>query len=544
MIGKTSPPERTGAPETIREIILILKQGDVSKASSLACAALDRGEIHPLFLNLRASRLEQQGQDRAALADLVRAHEIDPDDPSVSNALGLAFMKIGRHFEALKAYDAALKTAPQFAPAHFNKGSACEAFGYLDNAKQCYESAIAIDSRVAEPFARLASLAVRRGDFDEAVRTGREALGREPNHAAAHQALIAADLEQDRIGSAETRVQMLLGRTDLSEYDRYLVSGLLGDLRERQGRFPEAYSAFVQGNDDYYRASRPSFDPNATALAAIHWLTDYYHDAPHIPASPTAEHGGAAAHVFLVGFPRSGTTLLEQALASHPAVVTMEEKEAFSESIRTFMGSPEDHAKLASLDDDRLQEYRSAYWRHVADYGCAVGGKTFVDKLPFHMVKLPLISALFPSARVLFAVRDPRDVVLSCLRARFRINPFMIELLRPSDAAIFYAASMKLAELYRKALPLTVYEVRHEELVGDFDKACRGVCAFTGIEWNASMRDFASRQQVRAVATPSARQLAQGLSCAGIGRWHRYADQLAPLMPILTPWVERFGYAD
>jgi hypothetical protein len=157
-------------------------------------------------------------------------------------------------------------------------------------------------------------------------------------------------------------------------------------------------------------------------------------------------------------------------------------------------------------------------------------------------VKLPLIAALFPSAKVLFAVRDPRDVVLSCLRARFRINAFIIELLRPGDAAEFYAASMTLAELYRKRLPLTIYDVRHEGLVSDFDTVCRNVCAFIGIEWNPSMRDFAARQHVRAVATPSARQLTRGLSRTGIARWRRYADQLAPLLPILDPWVERFGY--
>jgi hypothetical protein len=337
---------------------------------------------------------------------------------------------------------------------------------------------------------------------------------------------------------------MLLGRADLSEHDRYVVSGLLGELRERQHCFAEAYSAFVQGNDEYYRANRPRFDANATALAAIHWLTEYYRAKPRLP--PPSENGeresAAMSHVFLMGFPRSGTTLLEQALASHPAVVTMEEKEAFSESIRAFMGSPQHHAKLASLTSDQLQEYRSAYWRRVRDYGCRVSGKVFIDKLPFHTVKLPLISALFPNAKILFAVRDPRDVVLSCLRGRFRINRFMIELLRPLDAAIFYSATMKLAELYREALPLTVYEVRHEELVADFDKVCRSICTFIGIDWNSSMRDFASRQQVRAVATPSARQIAVGLSHAGLGRWRRYAEQLAPLTPILAPWVERFGY--
>ena len=118
----------------------------------------------------------------------------------------------------------------------------------------------------------------------------------------------------------------------------------------------------------------------------------------------------------------------------------------------------------------------------------------------------------------------------------------MIELLRPEDAAAFYSAYMALADLYRKALPLSVCEVRHEDLVTDFDGVCRTVCAFIGIDWNQSMRAFASRQQVRAVATPSGRQLARGLSREGIGRWRKYAEQLAPIQPILAPWVDRFGY--
>src|SRR4051812_43319877 len=101
MLETPPPPERAPAPETIRAIVLALNQGDLSNALSLACAALDRGEIHPLFLNLRASRLEQQGDNGAALADLLRAHAINPNDASVSNALGLALIKVERHFEAL-----------------------------------------------------------------------------------------------------------------------------------------------------------------------------------------------------------------------------------------------------------------------------------------------------------------------------------------------------------------------------------------------------------------------------------------------------------
>jgi len=223
----------------------------------------------------------------------------------------------------------------------------------------------------------------------------------------------------------------------------------------------------------------------------------------------------------------------------------MEEKEAFVESIRAFMGTPQDHAKLATLDEGEAATYRNSYWRRVADYGHHdLRGKLFVDKLPFHTVKLPLIAALFPDAKILFALRDPRDVLISCVRARFRINPYMIELLRLEDAARFYSSVMRLAELYRQALPLTIYDVRHENLVADFEGECRGICNFLGIDRSTAMRDFAGRQKVRAVATPSAKQLSRGLSNAGVGRWRHYAEQLTPALPMLSPWLKTFGYVD
>jgi hypothetical protein len=228
----------------------------------------------------------------------------------------------------------------------------------------------------------------------------------------------------------------------------------------------------------------------------------------------------------------------------HPQVVTMEEKDAFAESVRAFMAGPEQHATLASLSPDELEPYREAYWRHVGEFGFSPGNKVFVDKHPLHTVKLPLIAALFPQAKILFAVRDPRDVVLSCLRARFRMNPYMIELLRLKDAAAFYANIMRLADHCRKSLPLMVREIRHEDLVSDFDKTAGEVCEFLGLEWTSSMRDFASHSHVRAIATPSARDIARGLSRAGVGRWRAYASQLAPVRPILAPWVKMFGYAD
>jgi tetratricopeptide (TPR) repeat protein len=540
MTQAATPSAPVGSPPVLREVVLNLNHGDVPKATALACEALGRGETHPLFLNLRAARREQEGQSQAALSDLLLAHEMAPDDAPVSNALGLALMKAGQHFDAMKAFAAAVKAAPRFAPAHFNKATACEAMGYLDEAQRCFSDAAALDDRAAEPLARLAALAARRGDFAEARRAAGEAMARQPDHLLAIRALTIAECDTGSFSEADGRIRNMLRRPDLAPYDRYITMGLLGDLREREGRYADAFTAYAEGNKDYYRATRPHFAE--TAAASLQWLTDYYANPALLTQAPARTASAGCSHVFLLGFPRSGTTLLEQVLAMHPQVVTMEEKDAFAESVRAFMAGPEQHATLAKLSADQLEPYREAYWRRVGEFGFSPGTKVFIDKHPLHTVKLPLIAALFPRAKILLAIRDPRDVVLSCLRARFRMNPYMIELLRLQDAAAFYANMMRLAESYRDKLALTVREVRHEELVSDFDKTCHEVCAFLGLEWTGSMRDFASR--ARAVATPSARDIAHGLSRAGVGRWRAYASHLAPVMPVLAPWVSRLGYPD
>ena len=162
--------------------------------------------------------------------------------------------------------------------------------------------------------------------------------------------------------------------------------------------------------------------------------------------------------------------------------------------------------------------------------------------MPLASVALPLIAKLFPNARVLFARRDPRDVVLSCFRRRFGMNASMYQLLTLDGAAAYYDAVIRLAEICREVLPLPQHLVRYESLVDDFEGTARAACDFVGIDWNEGLRDFASKARTRGISTPSAAQVARGLNRDGQGVWRRYAEQMAPVMPILDPWVRRFGY--
>ncbi len=143
---------------------------------------------------------------------------------------------------------------------------------------------------------------------------------------------------------------------------------------------------------------------------------------------------------------------------------------------------------------------------------------------------------------MLFARRDPRDVVLSCFRRRFGMNPSMYQLTTLEGAAAYYAAAMRLVEIYRQRLPLDLHVVRYEDLVEDFDGTAGAACAFLGLEWSDGMRDFAGKARARGIATPSAAQVVRGLNREGQGAWRRYRDQMSSVLPLLQPWVEAFGY--
>jgi hypothetical protein len=270
-------------------------------------------------------------------------------------------------------------------------------------------------------------------------------------------------------------------------------------------------------------------------LAPGAWPTEVA--PPRIPADPLE-------HVFLLGFPRSGTTLLEVILDGHPQVESLEEYELLTDGVRRFMREPVNFEPLARADEKELNALRVAYWENVRRAGTYVAGKVFVDKNPLNTLKLPLIARMFPRAKILFARRDPRDVVMSCFRRRFTMNPSMYALLTLEGAAAFYDAVMRFAEQVRPLLGLRWRIVRYETLVADVEQESRAICEFLNLQKVVGMEDFATRIAQRERATPSAAQLARGLSSSAINSWRHYGEALEPILPVLSPWVQRFGYPE
>ena len=536
------PMTETAASAALEPIVAALRANDLATAKRLARQALERGFEHPMLLNLRALEAEEAGLLKQALADLRRAHLLAPRDFAILNGCGVTLTRMERYSEALNCYDQALAIEPRFAPAWFNRGWALERVGEKGQAELAYAKALELKPDHVLAWACLAFLNASRGDAENARVQANKALALQPGHPTALIALAATEIDQP--AQAEARLRGLLA-TSLTTYDRGLAFGLLGDALDAQDRTAEAFAAYAASNDELRKESAPRFEiagqPTiaASVLQMLAWAENL---DPKDWRSDPGPAGQEAGHVFLMGFPRSGTTLMESMLGQHPDIVTLEERETLHDAVLAFLDDPKDLAGLADAPESRLRPLREDYWRRVAEFGIDTKGKVFIDKNPFGTFKLPVIRKLFPDARILFAIRDPRDVVLSCFRRRFGINPSTYEYLDLARTAHNYDGAMRLADLVRAKLPFAEHQLVYERLVADFEAEARAACDFIGVEWRDDLIDFAGRARRGEVASASAAQIARGLYTGGSGHWRRYRDQMAPVLPLLEPWVRRFGY--
>ena len=521
-----------------------LAADDIEGAIDLAEVAISLDQVQPLALNLCAFRLERSGDFEGARKLLEQALQIDPNDVTVLSAVGHLWLKQASPSNAMQAFAAALHREPDYAPAHHGAGLALWGLGDPKMAREAQVKAAALEPSYPDPRGALALLALQDKDKAGARAYALEALALDPAEPSAFLTLATLDNEQGEHEAVAERVAHQLSAPNVAPMQRSLLFRLQGDALDALRRFDEAFAAYSAGNAIQHRtfAAQHAGEEIETATAlcrriAAAFEADFH---PIPPTRPTV--GPDVNHVFLLGFPRSGTTLLEQILASHGNVVALEEQPTLSPPIREFFLDQETLAPLAALTGGDLQTRVDAYWARVAGYGLDVAGKTFVDKQPSLTLYLPLIARMFPEAKIIVARRDPRDVVLSCFRRSFTMNRTIYEFTELESLSAYYSAVMELAEAFMASLPLTFHVHKHETMVADFDGEIAKLCAAIGLSFEAGMRDFVETAKRRDVRTPSALQVEQGLNASGIGHWRNYAAHLAPIIPRLKPWIARFGY--
>jgi tetratricopeptide (TPR) repeat protein len=249
--------------------------------------------------------------------------------------------------------------------------------------------------------------------------------------------------------------------------------------------------------------------------------------------------------VFMIGFPRSGTTLLDTILETQKDIRTLSEVGgivAVRQEITRFGKTYPD--ELASLTEQEIDRLRNIYYQHNTQFISAdTHFSVLVDKLPMNIIHLPLIKTLFPEAKCIFSLRHPVDVCLSCFQQDFSLNDAMFHFTDLEQSFIRYRNVMTLFESYRTKLDLNLLTVRYEDLIADLDNVAGEVFNFLGIQANKSYRDFHKFNQEKIIATPSRTQVSKPLYKSSRYRWKNYEDQLKPYIPLVQQFISQYGYS-
>lgn len=525
----------------LRDIQAAMRLGDVARAGELAERALATGFEHPHVLTLAAYRRMGLNDHADALPLVERACALNPRNIDALSAIGTCLMHLERPGEAAAAFGKAIAVDPSDPQLHLEAGAALEAAKEYARAVEEYERAFTLDPANAGAAARLAFLSSTRGDMAKAREAGLKALALDRRQAFASLAVALAEIDAGDFKAAEKRMQDVVAFPNVGRIMQALALNVMGDALDGMGRADEAYSAYAQSGQMRHEIYLPeTASAGETGLPRARRIAAYMKRST---APWTAAKRGmrVKTHAFLVSFPRSGTTLLSHVLDAHPGIVSLDEKRTLTDSIQ-LTTNDEGLDRLAAMSDDELEPLREAYWRRVEEAGFSGASDVLVDKMPLYSDLLCLVARLFPEAKILFALRDPRDVVFSCFRRRFSMTRQNYELLTLESTSRYYDTIMSLSEIYRERLSLPFFDTRHEDLVADFDGRTQALCDFLGVGFDAQIKDFAARARKRDIATPNAAAIGRGIDAASTEQWRAYAKHFEPVMPILTPWIARFGY--
>ena len=488
--------------------------------------------------------LRRAGRMEEAIAGLRARVEATPRDPAAWAALADTLAAANRPDLALDAWERANGLAKPSGAMLCGKARALQSLGRPGEAAASFAAAAALDPESFDAGYGLVMLAFEAGNLDLATTHMARLQAAHGDHPGAIWLAARLSLARGEFGRARDLTRRLLASPGLEVAGRADALLLQGEVLDRLGDYSLAFAAAREGKAIQRRLFAGRAAGHESETAKLRRLLAWFQATDPGPwkIAPPPGTSGAEGHVFLLGFPRSGTTLLEQGLAGHPRVVALEEAPTLADPNQEFLRDDAGLARLARLGVGEAKVWRGRYWQAVRDHGIEPRGKVLVDKAPAGTLNLPLIAKLFPEAKVLFAVRDPRDVVLSCAMNAFQMNALTYAFTDLTDAAGCYSACMALAEIYRALFTLEVMEVRHEALVEDFPSQLAGIAAFVGLSFDPAMTDIAATALSRPVRTPSAVQVRAGLNRRGLGRWRAYAAELASVRGALEPWVERFGY--
>jgi tetratricopeptide (TPR) repeat protein len=518
--------------------------------------------LGPAYLNL-AHSLQRQGHLQRATDCLRDCLARQPKYAEAHFNLGNVLIAMRRREEAAAQFDEAIRLQPAFAPAYNNRGNIALELGRVDEAIEYFEKAVRAQPDYVEAQVNLGGALTERHQVEAAVEAYKQALRVQPAHARAHNNLAEAYLDMGEsqeaqnhlreairlnpafirpllhlaangfYSSAEPGVEEIKARLTDSRLSRDAASQLhfiLGYLHDRAGDTDAAFEHFRQGNAHrraILQQNGNAFDADANSVAMdrlIAFFTPEYFEQTRGFGLETE------VPVFIVGMPRSGSTLVEQILSQHSQVHGAGEIKDVGRlviDLSTRLGGTETYPEcLSKMDADMTRELAASHLAQLKRRDSSAARVT--DKMLDNFFHLGLLATLFPQSRVIHCKRDPRDVCLSCYFQFFRGLRFTWDL---NDLGRCHRDYERMMAHWKAVLPIPMLEVVYEDVVADLETESRRIVAFCGLEWEDRCLRF--HENERKVHTMSRVQVRQPIYKSSVGRWRRYEAHLEPLLKAL-----------
>lgn len=526
----------------LEQALAQLQRGGADSALSLVEEILERRPDDIDALRLAARCQAHMGHVSQAIHLQERAIAAAPGQIALLTEGAEMARRAGLYDIATRLAETALTQGSDSTAALLTLGRTQIEVGSLQRACTLLEQAVASNPSDANALAWHAYALEQCNQLDDARTQAQRALDSTTNQPLAR--LVQAKLLQrgGEIQACLDVLDTLLAEKVLSGANIALAYQERAKALDRLERYDEAFAAYSEANQ-ILRVSVQRDPARYVGPFSPDSVDAIQRETPPAPADFDPP-GDPAPPIFLVGFPRSGTTLLDQMLASHPDLVTLEEKDPLRELHDQFLPPSGTPGLLATLTTNQRMDLRDSYRQRVQEWVSWPAKKKLVDKLPMNSALLPVIAHVFPDAPVIVALRDPRDVCLSCFMQSFGLNDATVNMLTLSDTCRYYAKVMGGLVRDSNRLGMRIHRIRYEDLIDDPKRQLRGLCRFLDIDWDEALMSYRNTAAKRAISTPSYAQVQKPLYRGAIGRWKHYRHLMADELKLLQPMVEAFGYAD
>jgi tetratricopeptide (TPR) repeat protein len=539
--------------------VVVLRRGAAHEAMTAFRVAI---RLHPDYSeahNGLGTTLLMLARFSEARESFVNSLRLKPDDAQTHCNMGLAHGGTGRFDKAISSFREALRLQPAYVEANVNLGNMYFEQDQMDQAEACYRDGLRLSPDSEKALTSLAKVLMAQDGFDRAQAIYDNILADQPGvgfaivgkaNALEHMGLFddayalvrpvvdsgQADPDMaalfgrlarrfDCRDQAVALLERLLANADQPVEARRKLHFELGDLYDGLDRFDDAFRHYAGGN-----ALRPTpFDPAAT-IATTDRAIGYF-NTERLAAWPRATNHSQLP-VFIVGMPRSGTSLVEQVLANHHAVFGAGELARIGDMARALKAAVEPDSQgpgyLTALDQETLDATADDHlaWLHKQ------GGESIrvTDKMPYNFQHLGLISRLFPEARIIHCRRDPMDTCLSCYFQSFGRGNFQTFDL--GHLGLYFRQYERLMDHWRSVLDVPMLEINYEKHVADPEATCRRMLDFLDLEWDSNCLKF--HESERVTKTASRDQVRQPIYTRSVGRWRNYESHLEPLTRALA----------